>query len=162
MKLSNLNEWLTLLTNVGVLAGIVFLGIEMQQNTQMMHAQTRDSVTDKLMNWYIEISTDQNAAELLYKGNQGEILPDTVESLAYSFMVLSNLRMWENEWYQYQIGLFDETEFNPRLFSWGNLVRGLPGYASIWENASDTFSPDFRELIDGLMVESSDAPKIND
>jgi len=34
LKLKNLNEWLTLAANVGVLAGIVFLGLEIQQNTK--------------------------------------------------------------------------------------------------------------------------------
>ncbi len=155
MKLSNLNEWLTLLANVGVLAGIVFLGMEMQQNTQMMRAQTRDSVTDKLMNWYMDISTDLYAAEILVKGNTGETL-EGAEFRSYEFMILSNLRMWENEWYQYQIGLFEQAEFEPRLVGWGNLVRNIPGYTLIWERNRDTFSPEFRDQIDSLIADNKD------
>jgi hypothetical protein len=32
MKLSAINEWLTFTANIGVLAGIIFLAIEIQQN----------------------------------------------------------------------------------------------------------------------------------
>lgn len=39
MKLSELNEWLTLTANFGVLLGIVFLGIEIQQNTRAIERQ---------------------------------------------------------------------------------------------------------------------------
>ena len=33
-----MNKWLTLITNVGVIAGIVFLAIEINQNTQTLRA----------------------------------------------------------------------------------------------------------------------------
>lgn len=35
MKIQKLNNWLTLLANVGVIAGIVFLGIEVQQSSNI-------------------------------------------------------------------------------------------------------------------------------
>jgi len=42
-----LDRWLSLLANVGVIAGIVFLAIEIRQNTEMVESQTRDSITEK-------------------------------------------------------------------------------------------------------------------
>jgi hypothetical protein len=36
MKLSAINDWLTLAANIGVLAGIIFLAMEIQQNTTAM------------------------------------------------------------------------------------------------------------------------------
>ena len=40
MKLSDLNEWLTLTANLGVIGGIVFLAVEIQQNTAAIETQT--------------------------------------------------------------------------------------------------------------------------
>jgi len=109
MNLEKLNTWLTLSANVGVIAGIVFLAYELGQNREMMRAQTRDSITEKLANWSLEISTDPIAAQILVNGNRGEELNlETGEQAAYNLMVQSNFRLWENEWYQYQIGLFAE------------------------------------------------------
>jgi hypothetical protein len=47
MRMKKLNEWLTLFANIGVIAGIAFLGFEIRQNTAMIKSQTRDSITEK-------------------------------------------------------------------------------------------------------------------
>lgn len=39
MKMKQLNDWLSLLTNIGVLAGIFLLVIELNQNTNLMRAE---------------------------------------------------------------------------------------------------------------------------
>ena len=41
MKLSSMNEWLTLTANLGVIAGIVFLALEIQQNNALMASEAR-------------------------------------------------------------------------------------------------------------------------
>ena len=41
MNLDNLNKWLTLVANLGVLAGIFFLAYEIRQNTDSLQSQTR-------------------------------------------------------------------------------------------------------------------------
>ena len=45
--MNKLNERLTLIANLSVVLGIVFLAVELQQNTQAIQAQTRDSLTEK-------------------------------------------------------------------------------------------------------------------
>jgi len=46
MKISAVNEVFSLIANIGVIASIVFLGLEMQQNTEMMQSQTRNSIME--------------------------------------------------------------------------------------------------------------------
>ena len=143
-----------LVANIGVLAGIIFVAVEIRQNTQMMRAQTKDSVTGKLADWMLQISTDPNAAQILIKGNLGEELDREVgERIIYRFMVQSNLRLWENEWYQYEIGLFDEDEFAPRLANWENIFQA-EGYREIWAGIGQYHSEGFREIIDGFLVDN--------
>jgi len=36
MKLDNANKWLTLVANFGVVAGIIFLAIEVRQNQELL------------------------------------------------------------------------------------------------------------------------------
>ncbi len=49
--MSKFNERLTLVANLAVVAGVIFLGAEMRQNTEAIRAQTRDSITEKQMTW---------------------------------------------------------------------------------------------------------------
>ena len=55
MKKIDLGQSMTILANLGVIAGIFFLAVEVQQNTGMMEAQTRDSVTSKQIEYYPKI-----------------------------------------------------------------------------------------------------------
>ena len=52
MKISAINESVSLIANIGVIASIVFLGLEMQQNTAMMQSQTRNSIVENQLGLY--------------------------------------------------------------------------------------------------------------
>lgn len=41
--------WLTIFANLAVVGGIIFLGIEVRQNTQMMRAQTRNEISQSII-----------------------------------------------------------------------------------------------------------------
>ena len=52
MKISAINEGVSLIANIGVIGSIVFLGLEMQQNRQMMQSQTRNSIVENQLSFY--------------------------------------------------------------------------------------------------------------
>ena len=52
MKISALNEGVSLIANIGVIGSILFLGLEMQQNTEMMRSQTRNSTVENQLSFY--------------------------------------------------------------------------------------------------------------
>ena len=58
------NERLTLIANLSVVVGIIFLAVELQQNTQAVEAQTRDSITSKQMEFSHTISTRSVSSRL--------------------------------------------------------------------------------------------------
>ncbi len=155
MKFDRLNQSITLLANVGVLAGIIFLGLEIQQNSEITRAQTRDAMTEKIMSFYSLIISDKEAAEIYEIGSSSfdELVVDSVEYTRYRWIVLSHTRMWENEWYQYQKGLFEPVEFESRLLLWEGVLRSR-GYRSIWEGVKLTYAPEFRQTIDELIARS--------
>ena len=156
--MDSLNRWLGVLANLGVLIGIGFLAIEIQQNTNATSAQTRDSLTQKQTDWFVQIAADESTLALLLKGSSSagrdELEPE--EALGFMFLVQSNLRMWENEYYQYKVGLFDDEEFDPRVRRW-RIVCNSPGRRWVWASVRDGYSPDFRHLMDD--IHEYDAPQ---
>jgi len=147
----------TILANVGVIASLIFLAWEIRQNTQMIQAQTRDSVTEKQIALFEWFATDAENIDVRHRGDLGELVPDTSESSQYGWLIAGNLRLWENEWYQYRRGLFDAEEFEPRLNIWKAMVN-QPGVTCYWfEFQRPGYSPDFVNLIDSLFTEESKA-----
>ena len=154
MNLDNFNKWLTLIANVGVLVGIIFLAIEVQQNSRMMQAQTRDSIAGKLSDYYKDIGSSEYASNLYFQGIRGDL--ETFagpESLSFRFLVNSNLRLWENEFYQYKAGLFGEEDFVARSSTWPDVI-GFPGFMQEWVRNRRAFEPEFREYVNSLLEEN--------
>jgi len=151
--MSKLTERLTLIANVSVVVGVVFLALEMRQNTRAIQAQTRDSMTEKQMElsgWFA-ISPELAAA-------WAKAYDEGVESLtaAENWMVLfarqGIFREWENSLYQFQQGLYTPEEFEPRTLRWRRNMSA-PLYRDSWQGARDTYSPSFRAEIDRIIAE---------
>lgn len=158
VNLDKLNQWLTLGANIGVLVGIIFLAVEMQQNTDMMQAQTRDSITAKQLDMGMAVATDMDVARLWSEGlrNSSSFTPGSPEKARYTQLIQSILRMWENELYQYQKGLYDENEFQPRMGRWRELLQYPdPGFRRVWCEVRFSFSVDLRKLLDSYVNEVS-------
>ena len=153
MKLSSLNDWLTLGADIGVLAGIILLAVELQQNTQMMRSQTRDAMTQKTVDWRYMLAGNPELSEL-FANSEAIMMNPEYDANYFSLAALyeARLRIWENEWYQYQQGLFDESEFSARLLYWGRFFRRKPDFGAYWEGQRANYSESFAEQIDQLQA----------
>jgi len=151
MKPSSLNEWLTLIANVGVIAGIIFLAAEISQNTNMIRSQTRDAVAEKQADYFFTIGANVETAGLLNRASNGTSDFEPEERTAFFYLTQGIFRVWENEFYQFQSGLFEEAEFAPRLNAWQRSLLNNTGRKQVWESVRDAYSPEFVELLDGLV-----------
>ena len=61
-KVSGVHEGISIIANRGVVVSIVFLGIEMQQNTAMMQSQTRNSIVENQLSLYERGITNSEVA----------------------------------------------------------------------------------------------------
>lgn len=154
MNFDKFNQLISLLANLGVVAGIIFLGLEIQQNTNMMRSQSKNAMTENQMSFYALVIENPDVNELLFKGrgttDTSMYTPEELNKLSYVFN--TQLRMWENEWYQYNQGLFEPEEFEARSTIWRREM-GTGRYQRFWNSFKDTYSPDFRILIDDLVNE---------
>ena len=156
--MSKLNQWLTLVANLSVVAGILFLAVELRQNTAAIRAQTRDALTEKqieIVGWQ---ATNPELAAIHAKAMDGEEL-STAELLQFSGYVLAQFREWENSHYQFSAGLFSPPEFEARKASWQILLSGASSWAYVatWQMFRLTFAPAFRADIDRLLAEREQA-----
>ena len=156
MKISAINESVSLIANIGVIASIVFLGLEMQQNTAMMQSQTRNSIVENQLSFYERAIDNIDFARVAteFRANGDAYAAGTAEDFQYSLFSLSQLRMWENEFYQYQIGLFDSDEFEARTNTWRRQIISA-NLTGIWGRAQDSFAPDFRMYLNAIINEIS-------
>ena len=153
MKISALNEGVSLIANIGVIGSIIFLGLEMRQNTEMMQSQTRNSIVENQLSVYEKMIENPELFDIADKRSANLDVADAERQQLHVF-ILSQLRIWENEFYQYQIGLYAAEEFDARKIWWGKIMR-RPVNLQTWRVEQETFYPDFRIYMNELLDEIS-------
>ena len=98
MKISAINEGVSLIANIGVIASIVFLGLEMQQNTAMMQSQTRNSIVENQLGLY-ELAIENAELHDIVDRLNSNLDVELAELRQVGFWTMSQFRMWENEFF---------------------------------------------------------------
>ena len=153
MKISAINEGVSLVANIGVIGSIVFLGLEMQQNTEMMQSQTRNSIVENQLPVYDKMIENPELFDIADK-RSANLDVTRAEGQQLHIFILSQLRIWENEFYQYQMGLYAAEEFEARKIWWRKIIE-IPVNLQTWRFEEETFYPDFRIFMNELLDEIS-------
>jgi hypothetical protein len=109
MKKIDFEKSVALAANIGVIAEIVFLALELRQNTDALQAQTRSSITDNNVTYLGWVATNPELAEIRERSRADGVdsLSDA-QRLQLNAFVSANFRIWENTFYQYERGLFTQ------------------------------------------------------
>jgi hypothetical protein len=70
MNLKGLNTWLALIANVGVIGGLIFLGLEVRQNTTQVRSESSYSINEALSMMNSAIYNDPGLADILERGEK--------------------------------------------------------------------------------------------
>ena len=152
MKKIDLVQLLGLLANLGVIAGIFLLVLELNQNRDLMRAQMRNELASGL-NAVLGLSlSNAELSDIVVRANAGEQLAPTD---AYRLGGRSELvfRYWENVHYQYRQGLYDESEFSRHRDTMVFILAENPSLVRYWCQARLLYSVPFMEYLDGLLKE---------
>ena len=79
MKKLDLGQIVTLLANLGVIAGIVFFAYELQQNNQLLEAEARATRIGLRVSHSDVLFRDQQFAEIMSRAQAGDDLTDAEE-----------------------------------------------------------------------------------
>ena len=145
MDSERVNRWLTLGANIGVLAGIGLLIFELQQNREMIRAQTRTQLAQGVSELLTANMNDAAYASILQRGNRGEQLTD-LEQYQYDRHRGAFLTFNENVVYQYKIGLYDTDEFSHHIARIAGDLDRYPGIRKHWCKNRDRMSKDLVDL----------------
>ncbi len=111
MNLSKVNQWLTLLGNIGVLAGIVFLAIEIRQSGDAVTAQMQDSIADGFIALNMATINDPQVGVTWVIGlNEPDRLSDT-EAIRFSMLMRALFNQFIRVHGLYRAGLLEESDW---------------------------------------------------
>ena len=76
---ARLNSWLALIANLGVIGGLIFLGLEIKQNTTQLRAEAGYSINEALSELNSAVYADAQLADILKRGHQSLSSLDSTE-----------------------------------------------------------------------------------
>jgi len=131
MEADKVTGWLTLGANLGVLIGIILLVVELDQNREMIRAQTRNDISRQLSEHLGMVANNSQLANVKRRADAGEELSKDEEQQQF-LLFTANKRLWENIHYQYRQGMFDEKEFEAERTAWRYLINNDKSFARNW------------------------------
>jgi len=131
LKVERLNQWLTLLANLGVIAGIVFLALELQQNTEMIRAQSRADMSRDVGNLLSLHVNDPEYIDAMSRGLHGETLTE-IEAVQFRRTYNAMIWHWNNLEYQHRAGLYPTSEYRLQMNIIRRDISQLSGFNKHW------------------------------
>ncbi len=139
MNADNVNRWLTLSANIGVVIGLVLLIVEIGQNTEMMRAQINQSRTDTAISEQQAVFNSDYIPALLAKRDRGEPFSDE-EMIRYATIFRAGNRNQDNNLWQYNQGFLGEnTPRSIRGFA-RNVIGGTKLGMTTWGSVTSPLS----------------------
>ena len=155
MKKVSLDSWVQLIGMLSVVAGLVFVGLEMQQSQKIALAgqqANRVQLFSSMMDANNEQGIDQQKLQMILSGQ----IPMTED---YEWVVMNGLhRMWwiyENDFLQNELGLMDENIWQAKRNAMEanyNFCDGRP----VFDIRKNTFDSRLVELVESFPDECVD------
>jgi hypothetical protein len=139
---------------VAIIFSLVFLALEVKQSNQLAKAEIRQALNVTDMEVYKVQMEEDIIAKALYKINKNIPIDDYEEYQLNEFQKF-NFRDFDNSFYQYRIGLFDENVW----FAYRRIIKSLltENYIMLmWGNSNQSFSIEFQDEVSNIIIEIKD------
>jgi hypothetical protein len=141
-----LNRWLTLVVNLSVVAGILFLAFELRQNNKHLEAQARATLSANRLTHIDRLLVPDNSA-LITKAGSGEELTDD-EKFRYERLKHAVFVSWESAFREFQEGFADDLPIE-------GMRRSFDAYAGLldtWINRRHIYNEEFVSFMENQVI----------
>ena len=144
--MQDLNQWLTLVANLAVVGGLVFLALEVRHNTKVSQIQTHTelmTVGHEIHNW----KRESQFAEVVVKATADYSTLAPAEKVQFDTFVFELLNLWEHVMTAHHRGLMTESYW----VAWNDMFHPNmkdQSWLSVWITAKPHYSAEFQQHVD--------------
>ena len=128
MNSSKLNDWLQVIGLFGVIASLIFVGLQMMQDREIALSAIYQERATSVTEFYTNIATDEVARQAMAKvtsGKGADLTPD--ELAAQQMIAIAGKQLTDNSHYQYEQGFASEDHWIQIRSTLKDRVRGRRG-----------------------------------
>ena len=146
MKTSRLVE---IFGTIGVALSLVFVGVEINQNTNLSRNQAYLDFAESLKDLTLQIATDEVLPSLVARTVAGETRNDfsLEDQVRLNSMQIATVRVWEGLFRSWQSGFLpEETISNTNIG--GGILLNNDYFREFWEEVKLQLTPDFVQFFE--------------
>jgi hypothetical protein len=156
LTLAELADFGELLGGVAVVASLVYLALQVRQNTRAVRGSTLHLNTDLWASLFLRLS-DPGVAQAYVAGMAGA---GDIKPLHYTQFYLVCKTMFlalEDQFYQARQGTLDPEIYAAYERATSEQMLAFPGFRIWWQQTRATFSPAFVERVDAMIAETPES-----
>jgi len=155
MSLAQLADLAQLIAGLGVVASLVFVGLQIKHNTAALQRTEHNST---MAQWTVirqAIVTNREIAELMTSGLRGESTLDAADQLRLEHFLNENLWASFHIWDRTQRGVFPKGTFELSVGQYLKDILGTPRGRTWWATAKNSaFPPPFVADVDAVIAKN--------
>jgi len=136
---------------LGVVASLLFVGLEIRQSTAVARGQTRQELEAMNQAWLTQITADPSYSDLWYRAwiAGGQIAPD--EEYRAAMMMTQFMRRLENIYFQHAEGLVDDSALRSYGLQDIGVFFAMERFQEWWieKQWRQRFHPEFVQFVEG-------------
>lgn len=137
------------LSAAAVVLSLVFVGLEIRNNTIAMRGITMQAISDSSVSFFLSMSLDREFNELVVRVFDGEATDQfsSVETSQLRQNLTAFIRGLENTYLQQREGLVPDAVFES--YGWNDAITRTVFFEEYWNNSVvGAVSPEFREFFE--------------
>ena len=126
------------------------LRLQTEQNNLLMRSQTRSEISQSISEMLLSSAHSDHLDEIVYPEELEQL--GSLAAVRFQVFQLASLRIWENVYYQWRNGLYEDSEYEAEKQVWAtNMNR--PSMRDLYCKFRDALSPGFEAELTSLMDE---------
>ena len=127
---------------LGVIASMIFVGVEIRQNTYAVRGATLHAVSQQSLDLVMAGVDNPELRSAVSAARENTLSPEQRNILVW--FISAKLRADENRFRQVQLGILEASIFQQLSH---HAAYRLPYFAEYWNQNGGNYAPDFQELV---------------
>lgn len=143
-----LQETAQILGGIGVIASMIYVGIQIRNNARAVRAATYHQLSSTFINHWDGLAYNGETLSMLLRGGKDYAdLRNELEQSRYCLFLMASMRRFENAWFQHKVGVLKESDWKAIAYDMDSLFS-YPGARVAWEMIKNRSSVEFRIYAD--------------
>lgn len=149
MSIQDLGSLGEFVAAIATIATLIYLAMQIRQNTESVRMQAEISVSQQLADWAAEVVANPDVARIWDAAAEDPESLEPNDRAVFIWFMAQLFLIYEGQYHLYKKGHITENAWKPKLHSLLGLLQN-PIVIPWWESRAAPFSPEFVDYLDAM------------